>query len=238
MKQTMYIHRPSKSVDFFSEFENGPFVPGVYNFIQPEEQEVWNQNHNQSRTYGWNEHNVKYTINQFGYRGKDPGGDAGFGCSYSFGYGVNDTHAWPYLMDVFNGALPGSSNDKIARLAVQYMNTYKPKNIYIVWSFVSRREHVNDDMQFFQFTSIENIEQAQLPGNEYKLALLELSNKNSDMLNLQKNQLLVEYIANSLGVNYNFMLLQQTKYTDYLTSRDLDHPNADWHKIIAQEFTK
>lgn len=238
MRQTMYIHRPSKSVDFFSEFENGPFAEGEYKFIQPDEKETWDQNHEQSRKYGWNEDNVKYTINQSGYRGKNPGGDAGFGCSYSFGYGVDDTHTWPYMLDIFNGALPGSSNDRIARLAVQYMNTYRPKNIYIVWSFVSRREHISDDKQFFQFTSIENIQKAKLPGNEYKLALLELSNKNSDMLNLQKNQLLVEYIAKSLNINYKFMLLQQTDYRNYLTSRDLDHPNRDWHKIVSQEIVK
>lgn len=232
---TTYIHKPSSALDFFNNFEISKYSPGVYKFIDDTEQEVWSKNKDQSKKHGWTSDNITYTINQYGYRGKEPGGDAGFGCSYSFGYGVDDVHTWPYLLDVFNGALPGSSNDRIARLAVQYMNTFKPKNIYIVWSFISRREHVDEAGNFYQFTSLSEAELNE-HGNEYKLAMLELANKNSNMLNLQKNQILVEHVAKSLGVRYNYKVLQQTNYTNYLTSRDLDHPNPQWHRIIAEDF--
>ena len=90
-------------------------------------------------------HNIDFSELEINRNKLQPGGDAAFGCSFTFGYGVNHEQSWPALMGLYNCGQSGSSNDRITRLAIEYINTYSPKNIYIMWTIKSRREWIDEE---------------------------------------------------------------------------------------------
>ena len=52
------------------------------------------------------------------------------GCSFTYGTGVEPHESWPKLLGINNFGLPGSSNDKICRLAIEYIRIAKPDAIF------------------------------------------------------------------------------------------------------------
>ena len=121
--------------EWFSNFTLGHDEPGGRNWLDEGE-----------KSLGGNETDVEYHINRWRYRDSiepSQGQSAAFGCSYTFGYGVNNP--WPKLIGVANLGQNGASNDMITRLAISYCETFKPKDIYVLWTFPHRREHINKD---------------------------------------------------------------------------------------------
>lgn len=213
--------------DFFKEFTLGDDEPGVYNWIDEHEKELGCQ-------LGWTEESVEYYINDWRYRGKlipKEGADAAFGCSYTFGYGVN-TH-WPGLMGVVNCGVNAGSNDMITRLAISYCRTFNPKNIYVMWSFDTRRECANNDglHKFKPLTS----------PNQYKdawySAALVLQNDFADTYNNQKNKLLLSSFCKANNINLHQTHVNYFNKMDYPLARDNMHPGPDWHLNVSASLT-
>ena len=130
-KEARYLEK-----DWFSTFTLGHDDPGRRNWLDEGEKKL-------GCALGYNEESVEYFINDWRYRGKRVpamGIPAAFGCSYTFGYGVNQHY--PGLLDAVNCGINGASNDLIARLAITYCKTFKPTEIYVMWTFKTRREHI------------------------------------------------------------------------------------------------
>jgi hypothetical protein len=74
------------------------------------------------------------------------------GDSFTVGLGSPIEHTWPWLLSaktsqrVINISMDGASNNWIARCAAVIQKEIGPKNIAIMWSYVHRREHENQNL--------------------------------------------------------------------------------------------
>ena len=210
---------------FFKEFTLGLDDPGKKNWMEQHEKKL-------GCAIGYTEASVEYFINSWRYRGQlipEEGADAAFGCSYTFGYGVNIS--WPALMGVVNCGQNGASNDQIARLAITYCKTFQPENIYVMWTFAGRREYANGTgVQKF------NVQGNTTKGDMIFDAHTMLSNDSSDLYNIQKNQLLLESFCKSHSINLHQLTVHYFNKDEYPLARDNMHPGPDWHLNVSSSF--
>lgn len=109
-------------------------------------------------------HTISYQYNSRGFRDQEwPNSveelkDAIWCVGDSFTVGVASPleHTWPWLLQnqtgrrVINVSMDGASNNWIARRTALIQKEIAPKNIVVMWSYISRREHENtklDDEQ-------------------------------------------------------------------------------------------
>ena len=159
-------------------------------------------------------------------------GDGAFGCSFTYGTGVKAVEAWPFLLGVNNFGLPGSSNDKICRLAIEYIKLKSPKRIFVMWTFPNRREWIDDQRTVLRFKA-DDVKY------RWEEAHLELQNEYWDHYNKSKNILLLENFC----VNNNVTLFQMsvdaldhTSMNSY--GSDNSHPGTEWHTNVTEHFNR
>jgi hypothetical protein len=222
-KEARYLEK-----DWFSTFTLGHDNPGTRNWLDEGEKKL-------GCAPGWQEASVEYYINDWRYRGElvpAMGASAAFGCSYTFGYGINDPY--PVLLDAVNCGLSGASNDQIARLAITYCKTFKPKKIYVMWTFKARREHIHENGALEKFRNLsEEAIKEELKSPTWLSSYLTLMNDKSDHYNYQKNKLMLFNFCEN-----NNIVLRQKEILDlpkanFSLARDNDHPGPDWHTNIA-----
>jgi hypothetical protein len=162
------------------------------------------------------------------------GVDAAFGCSLTYGIGVEHKESWPHLLGIFNSGAPGSSNDRIARLAIEYIDQHKPKNIFVLWTFPERREWRNSsgDLKKFNPSRVKNFD-----FNWHKAHVL-LSNSHADNYNFDRNRLLLNCYCQIHSVNLYELAWSDLPWNGYSVGSDNQHPGADWHINAANEFKK
>lgn len=56
-----------------------------------------------------------------------------FGCSHTWGVGVEANETWAYLLGAVNHGIAGCSADSIARTAPEILDQYQPNIVYILW---------------------------------------------------------------------------------------------------------
>jgi hypothetical protein len=170
--------------DWFSTFTLGHDDPGVYNWIDDGEKEL-------GCALGYTENSIEYFINDWRYRDKivpAPGQDAAFGCSYTFGYGVNDP--WPSMLGVANLGQNGASNDQITRLAITYCKHLRPERNLMCYGHLNLDENMLESggLEKFRSLSKEAIEQ-ELKSPTWISGYTMLNNDAIDHHNYQKNKL-------------------------------------------------
>jgi len=162
-----------------------------------------------------------------------PGGDAAFGCSFTFGYGIEHENSWPCLLGLYNCGQSGSSNDRITRLAIEYINTYKPANIYVMWTINSRREWIDESNSALRF----KVDDPRKELYAWEEAHIELSNFHNDVYNYKRNRMLLEAVCETKGVKLHETNLFTPDHTDYPLAIDNSHPGVEWHAVIADKFS-
>jgi hypothetical protein len=234
--------------NWFNNFPHGIDSPGSRHFRDKVEHAKWNSDNkdatNKQRIdqLGWTDTNVTYNINEWGYRGQiQPGNsvNAAFGCSHTFGAAVNESHHWPGILELTNCGQPGSSNDKIVRIAISYINTFSPKSIYVLWTYNSRREWIDAYGKIYCFKSLSPAEkEAQLKTMDFnwQTSHIVTSNDTWDEYNYEKNKLLLSSFCKSKEVKLNEISVYDHPHGGY--ARDLQHPGADWHAAIAAELSE
>ena len=214
--------------DWFSTFTLGHDDPGEKNWIDEGEQKL-------GCAPGFTEHSVDYYINEWRYRGRlvpAMGAAAAFGCSYTFGYGINQH--WPGLLGAVNCGINGGSNDLIARLAITYCKTFQPKEIYVLWTFKARREHVNDDGSLIKFRNLsQEAFKKEMAAPTWFSSYMMVMNDKIDYHNYQKNKILLYSFCDANGIKLHQKELDDLPKTDFPLARDNDHPGADWHANVA-----
>ena len=222
--------------NWFDVFPLGYEEPGEKQWLDEVEEGLGN----------YNDTNVKYFINNFRYRDKikpTQGQDAAFGCSNTFGYGVNI--AWPRILDLANCAANGISNDHIARIAASYVMNYNPKNIYILWTYKERREYVTEQGRLEKYGPFDMDKKYRMDDWRYQFTLL--NNSKWDKYNFDKNRLLVESVFKANNCNLKDFHIEGYQILDrdntevlnidnYTRARDLQHPGPDWHVNFAASF--
>lgn len=166
------------------------------------------------------------------------GKDAACGCSMTCGDGVSDLENWPFLMGLYNIGQPASSNDEIARLSTQYINTYPDiDNFYVLWTFTGRREYVTQDNDIKTFTPNFSFS-PQTHKTAWQFAFVELSNEYYDAYNLEKNKQLVEHACARHGIKLHQLNISDTDYQKFPLGFDHGHPGAQWHRHVVNLFKK
>ena len=214
--------------DWFGTFTLGHDDPGKRNWLDEGEKKL-------GCALGYSEESVEYFINDWRYRGKKVpamGIPAAFGCSYTFGYGVNQHY--PGLLDAVNCGINGASNDLIARLAITYCKTFKPSEIYVMWTFKTRREHIFDDGGLEKFRNLsEQAIKEELKSPTWVSSHLALMNNNAYEYNFKKNKmLLTSYCVVNVIKLHQSTILDLPK-EDIPFARDNDHPGPDSHTNVA-----
>lgn len=210
--------------NWFSTFTLGHDEPGGRNWLDEGEKKL-----------GGNETDVEYHINRWRYRDSiEPkqGQSAAFGCSYTFGYGVNNP--WPKLLGVANLGQNGASNDMITRLAISYCETFKPKDIYVLWTFPHRREHIteNGGLDKYRNMSTKTLDE-EFKNRTWRSSYLELSNDKADEYNFIKNKLLLTHYCAMYNIELNQATIFDFPKDEFPLARDNDHPGKDWHTNVA-----
>lgn len=153
-----------------------------------------------------------------------------FGCSHTWGVGVDAEEAWPYLLNAMNFGMPGCSTDFIARTAPALIEQYKPKIVYILWPDWTRFEYIQDG-NYFQ----------SLPSNKDRIKFMATHTEEWCQDNFQKQI----KIINNICKNHNVQLISMSLYdlTEYIDHADrwplskLGHHYApSWHHQVANIF--
>jgi len=216
--------------NWFTKFPLGNDVPGERHFRDAVEEAT-------ALAPGWKAEDVNYMFNNWCYRGTaEPAmyAHAAFGCSYTFGAGVQVP--WPALLNVVNCGQPGSSNDKIARLAISYCEQFNPSTIYVMWTFGQRREWVDKNGNVQAFKNVTPAEATNMLnsnivswGNSHVCLMNDLA----DDYNYTKNRLLVQSYcaANDIYlIETNVLEIDKDMYS---SARDGTHPGMDWHLNVT-----
>lgn len=162
------------------------------------------------------------------------GESAAFGCSNTWGIGVEDTEEYPHLLKLWNGGNPKDSNDAITRRAIQYILEFKPKFICVLWTDLNRREWINESNNTQQY--LVNWKITHCPKKQWK-AFSQLSNDNYNAYVFERNQLLLHSICKLHNVQ-----IYEDNFRDSWISRkfsigsDNIHPGKDWHAHQAVRF--
>jgi hypothetical protein len=214
--------------DWFSTFTLGHEDPGIKVWLDEEEKEL-------GVAQGWSIESVEYYINKWRYRGRiepEVGKSAAFGCSYTFGYGVN-IH-WPGMLDAVNCGINGASNDLIARIAITYCKTFKPSVIYVLWTFPHRREHINENGGCNKYGNFSQTKlDEEFKNRTWRSSYLELSNDNADDYNYKKNKMLLTSYCVVNDIEIKQMHISQLPKDEFPLARDNSHPGPDWHTNMA-----
>lgn len=210
--------------DYFNKFPIGSDEPGVRHFHDKSE-ETWPD------MDPGTEKDVTYYFNSWHYRGElEPAKNApaAFGCSFTFGQASNTP--WPEVLGIVNCGQPGSSNDKIARLAITYCKEFEPKEIYVMWTFAQRREWVNELGFYIKY-------KGEIKANYHITShLFELTNDKWDEYNYEKNKLLLQSFCSANNIKLNETTVTDVSRLQYPPGRDNMHPGPDWHVVVAEQF--
>ena len=63
-----------------------------------------------------------------------------FGCSHTYGTGVEANETWPYYLNALNFGVPGCSSDLVVRTMPKLLDQYNPKVVFILWPDWTRFE--------------------------------------------------------------------------------------------------
>jgi hypothetical protein len=152
------------------------------------------------------------------------------GCSHTYGIGIEQHEAWPYLLNAANFGVPGCSADLLVRCAPELINNYKPTVIYMLWPEWTRFEYIQD-----------SVYQQSLVSDNNRIQFME-SHPESWLLNNFQNQVAT---LHSLCDTHGIQLVDMTLYdlTEYIDHADrwplskLGHHFApEWHQQVASIF--
>ncbi len=179
---------------------------------------------------------IEYHIDFHGYRNRNIaiGQNAAFGCSWTFGYGV--ASPWPELANLYNCGQNSASNDKIARLATNYIDQFSPDVVVIMWTFGPRRELAipsDDSYEFFEVMAGKHG-----LDNKYMKAFIETHSDVGDQFNLDLNRTLVNYCCKANGTQLIELSVHEPLGMELAAepprARDDIHPGQGWHNSIAK----
>jgi hypothetical protein len=226
---------------FGGEMQGPDKNKGLHHFIDHPEYEAWEQNRGTRNDINWAQDAVSYNINSLGYRGVEPqqGMPAAFGCSFTFGYAVDEPETWPALLGLANFGEAGTSNDRIVRNAITYINSYSPKDIYVMLTFSNRREWVTEGGEFRKFKGLTDQEHQRIIKQNslsWESAHMLLQNDQADHYNYFKNKLFLQTYCENKNVNLHITHVGALDWQSYIPARDLQHPGAMWHLIVAEQY--
>lgn len=192
-----------------------------------------------------------YTYNKLGFRGDDfplSGKKLmAVGCSHTEGIGVNDDETWPYYISKklnyshINFGFTGRSNDYICRTILSFTDLIKPDLVLIMYTYSERKEYYTKEgsVEPFHPTPWGWFEENKKEFN----SVVDLSNKNEDIVNWYKNHLLIsnflknkniKFIWNGSFLNVNY--IDENRFDGNYNIEYGNHANPLQNKIYAESL--
>lgn len=153
-----------------------------------------------------------------------------FGCSHTWGVGVEADETWPYILNAKNFGVAGCSSDYIVRIAPNILDKHMPDIVYILWPDWNRFEYI-DNNKYHQ----------SLPSDQNRIYFMETHTDDWLINNFLKNT----KIMRELCKNKNIKLIDMTLYdlipyinhADFWPLSKLGHHYApSWHIKVADIF--
>jgi hypothetical protein len=204
-----------------------------------------NKRKNDPRLIPWLNKEILYSLNDYGFRTPQKFNNLQnkknkrlvvFGCSFTFGIGINLEDTWGYLLakelgyELFNLSVPGGSMDSMSRVALVWLNKIKPDLVILQQPDLSRREYVN---------GTELVTAGVWKEDWFKNIRIFWDDKD-DNLNYIKNKQIIK----SIYPNFYEFIREYRKGCDvdrngYLElGRDLMHAGPKYHKNLVKQLTK
>lgn len=153
-----------------------------------------------------------------------------FGCSHTYGVGVEPHEAWPYLLNAVNLGIRGGSVDAIARTLPEHLDYHRPDIIYILWPDWTRFEYL-----------VGNVIHQSLPTDKNRIQFMEFATDEWLQQNFNAKVSEVKDCCRSAGVNLVDMTLYDLAlYIDqpdrWPLSKLGHHYSPLWHQWVADIF--
>lgn len=153
-----------------------------------------------------------------------------FGCSHTWGVGVEATETWCYLLGAMNFGMPGVSADFVARTAPGLIQQYSPDIVYILWPDWTRFEYLkNNEYKQSLATDTNRIEFMSWATDEWLQNNFASKQKEIKDFCQQNNTTLID-----------ITLYELTLYIDHADRWPLSklghHYSLVWHQWVADIF--
>lgn len=155
-----------------------------------------------------------------------------FGCSHTWGTGVEANETWAYQLGAKNFGVPGVSSDFIARTAPELVKEHAPTVLYILWPDWTRFEYI-----------VGNTYYQSLPTDKNRIEFMEMATEEW----LQENFVKQQNSIKTLCVEHNIKLVDMTLYDliPYIDHADRwplsklgHHYSPVWHNWVSDIFRK
>jgi hypothetical protein len=196
----------------------------------------------------WRDNPFDYRINSWGHRGSEftPGGLVFLGCSYTWGWGMREQWAWPWLVGSELGlavncmGYPGEGNDRASMLALGWIRELRPPRVYFLDLFTTRRTWL------IQWEPGLTVSQNHDPHSDPQRSLLHkiACAEPQEWFDQQRNLALIQRECQAVGSElyhldyegYKQLVADQPRDRDSeLKSRDRgNHPSRQEHELIAR----
>ena len=155
-----------------------------------------------------------------------------FGCSHTYGVGVDRHETWPALLNLKNCGVPGTSTDYIARILPSTVKENNPGKIFILWPDWTRFEYIKDN-KYFQ----------SLPKDPNRIFFMEEWTEKKLKENFFSKQHEIKHYCDQRNIRLIAMALDDlAPYIDYPDrwpkSKLGHHYSPEWHKWVADIFIK
>jgi hypothetical protein len=188
-----------------------------------------------------------------------------FGCSFTYGFGLQDHESWPAVLskltglDIKNYGIGGSNNQEIIANALEYVKTYKTKNIILLLCHFCRLQlkkgnklynwivHIDTEKEYYKlftdhidkminFSETTLLFSRQVP---YFLKTIEEIKKNISGQIFVSTYIEDHYECLKKIDNKNFILLPFYEMSkEYPLAFDNKHPGAEHNRLFAESIVK
>lgn len=153
-----------------------------------------------------------------------------FGCSHTWGVGVDANETWSYNLNAMNFGVVSCSADFIVRIAPDLLDKCQPTTVYVLWPDWTRFEYIKNK-EFIQSvpTDHDRINFMKTHTEEW---LKKNFQQQVSMMNQYCNQRDIQLIDMSL-----YDLISYIDHADQWPISKLGHHYApSWHKQVANIF--
>ena len=192
---------------------------------------------------------VTYELNELGYRtpsfnklNLDKQQALVFGCSYTFGIGLQEQQIYTKYLEkgfgntfqFWNFGCPGASNDFITRLIWLTIPIFRPKLVIVQFTSPNRREYVEETGNLRRV--VPNNPRVHIDTNRSYKSLMDLQNMHWDQYCSEKNIAFLETLSERYDFAFVNTLIKNYPLVD--KARDGNHPGIISNKIFAVELYK
>lgn len=198
----------------------------------------------------WLSNPFDYRVNSWGHRGSEfeQGGVVMLGCSFTWGWGMCEQWSWPWLIGSELGlpvnclGYPGEGGDRAAMLALGWIPELKPKKVYFLDLFTTRRTWLLKWQPGTTLFMNHDSEEGRKP--QYQVLQQIAQSEAQEWFDQQRNLSVIREQCRAVGADLHYIdyggykkwVADQPRDRDSeLKSRDRgNHPSREEHELIAR----